>query len=338
MMMSFDARTWIAWVIAAAAITIVARNPFYTLSMLLAVSLVAKMCAGPGSSNGLPVARLSVFILLFATLFNGLSIHVGETVLFRLPSTWPWIGGHITLEAAVFGFSVGLVLVTLLFTFSTFNAILPTSDLVRLMPRAMRDLGVVILIAITYIPETTRQLKRIREAQAIRGHRLRTVKDWGPILIPLLIGGLERAMGLAEAMVSRGYGATADVRQPFIVQIGLFAGLLLALAGWVLTFWISWTGWLLLAAGALIVGLLLLRIGRSTPHTRYRPRRWKVGDTAILAIVAVSISLVFAPLPFVDRLTLTYAPFPTLDFPAYEPFIGLAVFLLATPALFTTVK
>jgi energy-coupling factor transport system permease protein len=336
--MIFDARTWIAWVLAAAAITTVARNPLYTLLMLIVVAVVARFCALPGSSNGLPVVRLGVVILLFATLFNGLSIHIGNTILFRLPPSWPWIGGPITLEAAVFGLDVGLVLLTLLFTFSTFNAILPTSELVRLTPRALRDLGVVTLIAVTYIPETTRQLKRIREAQAIRGHRIRSVKDWRPILIPLLIGGLERAMGLAEAMVSRGYGATADARQPFAVQIGLVAGLLLALLGWVLTFWISWIGWLLLSAGAVLVGILLYRLGRSTPYTRYRPRRWMRGDTAVLAIVCLSLTLTFAPLPFVDRLTLNYAPFPSLTVPDFEPFIGLALILLAAPALIAAVK
>ena len=48
-------------------------------------------------------------------------------------------------------------------------------------------------MAITYVPETARHFQRIREAQAIRGHRLRGLRDWRPIVIPLLVGGLERA-------------------------------------------------------------------------------------------------------------------------------------------------
>ena len=80
-------------------------------------------------------------------------------------------------------------------------------------PRAFYDLGVVVLIALTYVPQTMQQWQRIREAQAIRGHRWRGVRDWQPLVIPLFIGGLERAMALAEAMVARGYGATARRQQ-----------------------------------------------------------------------------------------------------------------------------
>ena len=36
---------------------------------------------------------------------------------------------------------------------------------------------------------------RIREAQAVRGHRVQGIRDWLPIVVPLLVSGLERAMG-----------------------------------------------------------------------------------------------------------------------------------------------
>jgi hypothetical protein len=138
-------------------------------------------------------------------------------------------------------------------------------------------------------------------------------------------------MGLAEAMVSRGFGATSDTRQPLSVQLLLIAGLLLALVGWVFTFWVDWLGWLLLVAGVSVVATLLLRIGRSTPYTRYRPRKWTRADTIVLAAIGLSLLLVFVPLPFVNQLTLAYVPFPALSVPAFDPVIGLALLLFLVP-------
>ena len=311
-----DARAWVLWVAALAAISMVARNPLYSVAVILIARIVATKCGDESSpGTGLPLVRIGIAILIFSTLFNGLSVHIGDTVLVRLPSRIPWIGGPITLEAAVFGMGTGLLLLSLFAVFAAFNSVVPSSELVRLTPGALRDLGVVLLIAVTYLPETKLQLQRIREAQAIRGHSIQGVRSWRPIVIPLLIGGLERAMGLAEAMVARGYGATSDVHQPLFIQLGLAIGLLFALAGWVLTFWTPWLGWLLLGTGITVVALLMLRIGRRTRHTQYRERRWTTSESVIVAGIAVALILTFAPLSFVDRTTLFFSPYPSLNLP-----------------------
>jgi energy-coupling factor transport system permease protein len=206
----FDARSWTVWLLAMAVMTMLTRNPVYTLLLLLVARVVGSVCAQPTAVGlKLPLFRIGVHCAPALHALQHLSVHIGETVLARLPAAWPYIGGPLTLEGAVYGAMNGLILLTLLVIFSSFNQIVPTGDLIRLAPPALRDLSVVILIAITYLPETSRQLQRIREAQAVRGHQLRGVRDWPPLVLPLLISGLERAMGVAEAMVARGYGATS---------------------------------------------------------------------------------------------------------------------------------
>ncbi len=332
-MKTFDARAWVVWVIAAAVIIMTTRNPLYSVMLLLIIRIVHKVCALPGTGTEIPLLRIGVAILIFTTLFNGLTLHIGNTVLFAFPLSWPWVGGPITLEAAVFGMNTGFVLLNLLMIFSAFNEVVSINDLVRLMPRALQDLGVVLLIGITYIPETTRQLKRIREAQAIRGHHLRGIRDWRPIVIPLLIGSLERAMGLAEAMVSRGYGATVNTHQPLAIQFGLAFGLLAALSGWVLTFWSSWLGWALLATGVVLILWLTFKLSRRSPYTRYRSRKWTKKETILVAGSILPLLFLFLPLLFVDRTTLIYQPIPSLKIPGFDLFIGLSLTGLLMPAL-----
>ncbi len=328
-----DARSWVVWVAAAVITALAAHNPFYTLIVLAAAGAVGVVCARPDMGLPLPLARIGLVILFFTTLFNALMVHVGATVLFRLPGNWLWIGGPVTVEAAVVGAGNGLVLFTLLVVFTTMNRVVSTGELVRLAPRALRDLAVVVLIAITYVPETMNQLRRIREAQAIRGHRVRGLRDWRPVLIPLLIGGLERAMGVAEAMVARGYGSTADSRQPLATQLVLLLGLLAAFAGWVISFWVGWPGWMLMGGGVVIILLLLWQLGRQTPFTRYRPRpmtKWHVG---LMGTAVFPLLLIFLPLPFVDKTTFNYSPYPQLTIPGFDLLTGFSMLLLSYPAL-----
>ena len=329
-----DVRRWLLWLMVVAVALMVARNPLYTLLILLVIQLVEAACTPDRTERVLSLARLAPFILGFSILFNLLFVHMGQTVLFRLPAELPLLGGAITFEALMYGLQNGLILLALLALFTAFNRIVATGELVRLAPRVFRDLGVVILIAITYVPETARHLQRIREAQAIRGHRLRGVRDWQPVVIPLLVGGMERAMNLAESMVARGYGVPRARPQSTGLMAALVAGLLLFFAGWVLTLWIGWPGLLLLGLSVLWLIAFVGRAGRSVAYTRYRAHRWGRIDTAVVAITALAVLLIW--LRALDAAgVLAYTPYPRFQLPSFDPIVGLALFLLAAPALFS---
>lgn len=330
---NLDARAWLVWVLAAAALAMTIRNPLYTLILLLVARLVDVACGRVDAGLHLPLGRITLAVLFFATFFNGLFVHSGQTVLFHLPAAWPLIGGPITLEGMVYGLETGLILLALLFLFVTFNRVISPGELVRLTPRAFHDLGVVVLIAITYVPETARHLERIREAQAIRGHRLRGLRDWRPVIIPLLVGGLERAMGVAEAMVARGYGATASREQNPRVLAGLALGLLLLLSGWLLAFWSGPLGWFLLGCGALLLAVLLWHNGRRVAHTRYQPRPWSAWDTLVMVAALTPLFILFIPWPYPAQETLAYTPYPRIHLPPFTPLVATALLLFTLPAI-----
>ena len=330
---TFAAQAWVIWLLAMATVTLLTRNPFYILILLLVARVVQAACALPGIGVKLRFWRMALIIISLSILFNVFMVHIGETVLMTLPDNWWVIGGSLTLEAVVYGAVSGLTLVTLLAVFLAFNSVVPMSELIRLTPRALANIGLIVMIAVTYVPETMDQLQRIRDAQAIRGHRLRGLRDWQPIVIPLLIGGLERAMSLAETMVARGYGATTNLRHSTALQLGLLATLLLTLGGWMLTFWIGSFGWVLVLAGIALVGGMSGWLGKQVTHTHYRPRPWNKRDWMVVICSIVPLLFVFFPIPFVDRSTIFYTPYPEASLPSFDVLLGLALATLVTPAI-----
>jgi energy-coupling factor transport system permease protein len=218
------------------------------------------------------------------------------------------------------------------------NSIVPSRDLVRLVPSAFQDLAVVVMIAVTYVPETSRHLRRIRQAQAIRGHRPRGLKDWRPLIIPLLVGGLERAMKLSEAMVARGQVSEQSVENRAPDKVLLITGLLLALAGWMAAMLWGASGYLMLALGGLILSMLLVRRGKSKRRTSFVAVQWSAFDTILVISSMAALALVIVPWPVLGRAALSYAPYPALHLPKFQPIVAIAFMLLSFPIFLAVVK
>ncbi|HDQ72863.1 MAG TPA: energy-coupling factor transporter transmembrane protein EcfT [Chloroflexi bacterium] len=336
----FDARVWLLWVLTMLIAASSTRNPLYTVLMMLVTTVLGVTCATGDEQTGaqrtiLSPIRFAAIAVPLSALFNALTIHVGDTILARLPDWLPLLGGPVTLESLVFGAQNGLTLTVIFTGFAVFNQVTPVRDLVALTPRAFHEAGVVISIALTFVPQTTRSLKRIRQAQAVRGHRVGGLRDWPPIVVPLLVSGLERSMGLAEAMVARGYGATTSQAQALRTSGGLALGLLILLGGWLtFLFYPAWravgTG-LLIGGGALVVGVVWLA-GRSVCHTVYRPRHWTVRDTLVVAGCGMALATILLP-SSLGRDTLHYSPYPQLTWPIFDPLLGLGLLGLLTPAV-----
>ena len=333
-----DARAWLIWALATLITASSTRNPLYTVLLLLIILVVSSACTPEqGHRIGLTPLRFAAWAVPLAALFNGLTAHLGDTVLLRLPNWLPLLGGTVTAESLVFGAMNGLTLTVIFGGFATFNQVTPVRDLVRLTPRAFHEAGVVLSIALTFIPQTTRSLHRIREAQEVRGHRVQGLRDWLPIIVPLLVSGLERSMGLAEAMVARGYGAVADRSQPLRTQGLLALGLFVLLGGWLA--WLFWPSWKGVALGGMVVGAgtiiyVIWSAGRTVSHTTYRAHRWAVRDTLVVLGCGLTLATALLPLPVGDRITLYYAPYPHLTLPPFDPFIGLGLLGLLAPAVF----
>jgi energy-coupling factor transport system permease protein len=329
---------WVSWLIATIVILSITRNPLYLVLILMCILFVGLNLQQTGSDMPRPFSlwKLAAWIIILATIFNALTSHYGETILFTIPGKLPLISGRVTLEAMLYGATNGLVLTGMLASFTVLNLALPVRDLISLIPRAFFPVAVVTSIAVTYQPTTLRQFQQIREAQAVRGHQMRTLRDWLPLWMPLLVGGLEHAMQLAEAMTARGFASTRPVRHGWDIypRLGLVLGLVLLAIGWLAQLGGAgaWGLVLILSGVLLIVGGLWF-LGRQSPRTAYhRPRwTWQDGLTIIVAMGVIVICVL--PLTGLDQQTLYYEPYPTLTLPPFSPLLGVAMLALILPGL-----
>jgi energy-coupling factor transport system permease protein len=340
---------WLAWIAASATATLLTRNPFY-LALLFCIGLLlvdtlrrTRLNEGTGdevNEKGLPFSplRFALFAVPAGALFNGLTSPIGETVLVRLPTAIPYLGGPVTAEGIAFGAINGLILATLFTTFAVLNHAVPVRDLIRYLPRAFYPVAVVSAIAVTFVPGTLRQFRQVREAQAVRGHRMQGVRDWLPLFMPVLVGGLERALQMAEAMTSRGFaaGSQGDVtrgarRAPLMSLLGMA----LVLMGGVLRLIPGWTAGapFLLVAGMGLMVAAIWHAGRGVRFTRYHRPRWGWADTITVAGAGVAlVPLLLWP------LSRDYNPYPLLSWPYFDVRIGAPLLGLVLPALLLPVN
>ena len=281
------------------------------------------------------LARFALFVIPVSAAFNALTIHLGDTVLFTTPGQIPLISGDVTLEAASYGAINGLVLVTTVAIFSVIGSGVPARQVVRSTPRAFQSIGITAGIALNFVPQTMRRLNEVREAQAVRGHRIRGLRDWLPLWVPLLVGGLEQAMQLSEAMVARGFGAARSRSASVLTRILLLAGLTLLLGGWLLQFagappWFASS--CMLAGGASILAGLWWN-SRSIRHTTYRPTPFTRIDLICCLAALLAAAAWLLPGPLLDRSTLAYTPYPTLSMPGFSPLLGLILLAWLAPLL-----
>ena len=334
----FHPWAWTAWTAACLAILVSTRNPWYLALILLCIALVKVVTGLEHENTALPLSplRFGLIVVLLAAIYNSLNVHIGTHVLAWLPGWLPLLGGPITLEALCYGALNGLSLAGLFTLFAVLNQALPVRSLISLIPRAFYPIAIVTSIAITYLPTTLYQFRHIREAQAIRGHRVRRLRDWLPLFMPLLVGGLERALQLAEAMMARGFASRADQTHTRLTRLLVVLGLLVLLVGWLLR--LGWhlepIGLLLMCLGGGLVLVALRVIGSRVARSTYRQETWHIGDTAVVLGALVATSVFLVGLPGLDRSSIFYYPYPSLVLPRFDVVIGVACLGLLMPAGF----
>ncbi len=356
----YHTTTWLLWLGAAILPAMLTRNPLYLIVLFLAAAIDYDTLGrtSPLAASWRFFLKVGLIVAAFSALFNPLTVHYGDTVLVTLPRL-PLrvggaivldLGGKITLEALSYGLTGGLSLMVVLLIFATFNALVDHYQLLRSIPAFMYQTGVVASIAIAFVPQMVASLKEIREAQAIRGHRFRGVRDLLPLLMPLLTSGLERAIQLAESMEARGFGGNVSRASPTrelmykaliaLALLGLLAGVFCHVYFKGEGAWhfgsarhlLRWTGAFLIAGSLLLLAGTFRAIGRRVRRSRYRRQLWRRRDTIVSAVSLASL-VIIATFWLWDRKALIFYPYPRFGWPVFNPLIGLALLAAVVPVL-----
>jgi len=191
-------------------------NFLISISALIAISLIVKnfKSDGPWAGSFSFALKLSLAIIVFR-VFIGIviGVPVPGTNLFTLPiiplPDWMAgirLGGAVTWERVSSTILESFDIATIIVLFGAATSLTNPRALIRSFPPIFYELGMILIISSSLTPQLVGNLKRIRNAQQIRGVSRNRFLAWRQIAMPLLEDSLARSLDLAAAMDARGYG------------------------------------------------------------------------------------------------------------------------------------
>ena len=299
---------WWLWALGLAAAASRTTNP-YLLALIIAVTgfvVAARRTEAPWARSYGAFLRLALVVIAIRVFFLVLfGVPHPGTVLVTLPSVQlpEWvdgvtIGGEITVEGVTSALYGALRLATVLVCVGAANALANPRRLLRSVPGALYEVGVAVVVAMTFAPQAITHVARVRAARRLRGHAHRGVRGLRGLAIPVLEGALEHSLELAAAMDARGYGRSAPRsalvrRATAACTLGGLLGVCAGLYG------------LLGAGGPPLLGMPLLVLGcasavaglalggKRSARSRYRPDPWAAPEWAVTCSGALAAAALF---------------------------------------------
>lgn len=339
---------WWSWALGVAIAASTTTNPLLLGALMVAAALVVER-----RRPNTPWARSFGFFVKLAMIVVTIRVLAqiligapgGTTELLPLPGVElpDWlagvrVAGTVMAEPLLAAFYDGLRLAAILIAVGAASSLASPTRLLKSVPAAVYEIGVSVVVAMTFLPQLVADLHRVRANRRLRGRSESGVRGFGAAAMPVLHGAMDRSITLAAAMDSRGYGRSGDrsVGERRWSAIALMGGsilLLVGLYGLLGTGTTTWWGPALIVAG---VGCTLTSVamaGRRSIRTRYRPNRWQAADIGTAACgLGVAGCFVVAGLLFPAEMNPSTSPaaWPNL------PLLGIVgIVLTLAPAVFT---
>lgn len=185
-------------------ITMFSMSPYFVAATIVgawAYSILLK---------GKPALKFNLFMsipmVLVMMVVNTFFNNNGEMVLFYLNTS------RVTLEAMVFGFVGGLVLVAVVVWFSCFNVVMTSDKLIYLFGKVAPVLGLTLSMIFRFIPLLKSRFAEISLGQKCmgRGHDqgnlIKRARQLVKEISILIAWSLEASIESADSMEARGYG------------------------------------------------------------------------------------------------------------------------------------
>ncbi|MFH1149809.1 MAG: energy-coupling factor transporter transmembrane component T [Actinomycetota bacterium] len=162
--------------------------------------------------------KLCLVVFVMALVINPLVARAGATVIWQGPSL-PVLGRlQITAEALAFGAVMGLRLAAVIWVFALVTVLVDPDSVLGLLRGHGSRSALASALSMRMVPITFRDASDLLDAQRARGlvrdsgGRLTRLRSRLPLVRRMLATSLDRGIGLAEAMESRGYGSSRRTR------------------------------------------------------------------------------------------------------------------------------
>ena len=191
-------------------ITVIGFAMFFTHPICLLASLMCSF-AYAVYAGGAKTMRFGykymLPALIITALLNPAFNHRGATILTYLPD-----GNPLTLESILYGISAAVMLITVIFWFSCFNAVMTSDKLIFLFGRVIPALSLILSMILRFVPRYRERIKVISDAQKCIGRDMssgnifKRLANGMKILSIMTTWALENAIETADSMKNRGYG------------------------------------------------------------------------------------------------------------------------------------
>lgn len=154
--------------------------------------------------------ELLLMLVMFVVLsvINPIFDRLGGTVLFKL------FGKPYTLEALIYGMTLGGMAVAILCWFACYNAIMSSDKFIYIFGKIIPAVSLILSMILRLIPNLSRKTRQIAAARSCIGKagsssasRMDKVRNGTMILSTLTSWALEGGIITADSMRSRGYGS-----------------------------------------------------------------------------------------------------------------------------------
>ena len=340
----------VAWWVWALGLVVAVNRTTNPLLLILTLSVLGFVVASRRTDA--PWARafkyyvaLALIVILLRVLFQSVfasGVAPGEHVLFdlpriRLPSWYAGIriGGPVSLEGTLSAAVDGLRLGTMICCIGAANALANPKRALRVLPGALYELGMAVVVAISMAPQLIESVQRVARARRLRAGKRRGWRALRSIAVPVLADALERSVLLAAAMDSRGYGRSGTTTRArrrltaslmLVGMVGLCVGCYGLLGG---------SGPRLLGTPAILAGTLLccggLALGsQRVRRTHYRPDPWRAPEWIVAGCGLISAAALYLETGYnAADLNPSFSP---LRFPALPALPTVAILIAALAA------
>ncbi len=206
-----DPRSKLVYLILFTSLVVYFTNPIALLIIFL--SFLPMVYLGKISARWSQSLRGSLFFIVFIFIFN------------FAPTAY--YSGSL-LDAAVSAIAMSLRFLNLISVFSIFFLTTSPEDLTQSMVQLKipYDYALTFNMAMRFVPTLSREAQYIMDAQRSRGLEMEKgnfisrIRNYVPVLIPLIISSFRRAELVADAMESRAFGASKKRTSLYVLKMG----------------------------------------------------------------------------------------------------------------------